>query len=31
LLPEPTNRIKLSLRAHKIYKTGIVSLEYAIT
>jgi dihydrofolate reductase len=31
LLPKPTNRIKLSLRAHKIYKTGIVSLEYAIT
>jgi dihydrofolate reductase len=31
LLPNPANRINLSLTAHKIYKTGIVSLEYAIT
>jgi dihydrofolate reductase len=31
LSPNPANRIKLSLTAHKIYKTGIVSLEYAIT
>jgi dihydrofolate reductase len=30
LLPNPANRIKLSLRAQKIYKTGVVSLEYAI-
>jgi len=31
LLPNPANRIKLSLTAHKVYKTGVVSLEYAIT
>jgi dihydrofolate reductase len=31
LLPSPANRIKLSLTAHKVHKTGIVSLEYAIT
>ena len=31
LLPNPANRIKLSLTAHKVYKTGIVALEYAIT
>lgn len=30
LLPTPTNRIKLALTAHRMYKTGIVSLEYAI-
>jgi dihydrofolate reductase len=30
LLPSPTNRIKLRLNAQKVYKTGIVSLEYAI-
>jgi dihydrofolate reductase len=30
LLPSPTNRIKLRLNAQKLYKTGIVSLEYAI-
>lgn len=30
LLPPPMNRIKLTLNAHKAYKTGIVSLEYAI-
>jgi dihydrofolate reductase len=30
LLPNPANRIKLSLTDHKIYKTGIVSLKYAI-
>ena len=31
LLPNPANQIKLSLTAHRVYKTGIVSLEYAIT
>ena len=31
LLPSPASRIKLTLTAHRIYKTGIVSLEYAIT
>jgi dihydrofolate reductase len=31
LLPGPTQRIKLSLRAQRTYKTGIVSLEYAVT
>jgi len=30
LLPSPAGRIKLALRHHKIYKTGIVSLEYAV-
>ncbi|MGD1073869.1 MAG: dihydrofolate reductase family protein [Bryobacteraceae bacterium] len=30
LLPSPANRIKLSLTAHRVYPTGIVSLEYAI-
>lgn len=31
LLPNPANRIKLSLTAHRVYRTGSVSLEYAIT
>jgi len=31
LLPNPANRINLSLTSHKVYKTGVVSLEYAIT
>lgn len=31
LLPSAANRIKLSLTAHRVYRTGIVSLEYAIT
>ena len=31
LLPSLGNRIKLSLTAHIVYKTGIVSLEYVIT
>ncbi|HTF42879.1 MAG TPA: dihydrofolate reductase family protein [Terriglobales bacterium] len=31
LLPSTAQRIKLSLTAHRIYRTGIVSLEYAIT
>jgi dihydrofolate reductase len=32
LLPNPAaNRIKLSLTSHKVYKTGVMSLEYAIT
>jgi len=30
LLPSPAKVTKLSLTRHKIYKTGIVSLEYAI-
>ena len=30
LLPDTANRIKLSLTNHKVYKTGIVSLEYLI-
>ena len=30
LLPTPSNRISLSLTSHKVYGTGIVSLEYAI-
>jgi dihydrofolate reductase len=31
LLPNAASRIKLSLTAHRVYRTGIVSLEYAIT
>ena len=30
LLPSPAKRIKLKLTGHKIYKTGIVSLEYSV-
>jgi dihydrofolate reductase len=30
LAPSPANRIELTLTAHKVYKTGIVSLEYAV-
>ena len=30
LLPSPAERIKLTLTAHKVYKTGGVSLEYTI-
>jgi dihydrofolate reductase len=31
LLPPPTKQTKLQLTGHKVYKTGIVSLEYAVT
>lgn len=30
LLPSPADRIKLKLTTHKVYRTGIVALEYAI-
>src|SRR5258706_334218 len=30
LLPPPPKRINLKLTGHKIYKTGIVSLEYSV-
>lgn len=30
LFPPPANQVKLALTGHKIYKTGIVSLEYAV-
>lgn len=30
LSPDPKSRIKLALTAHRVYQTGIVSLEYAI-
>ena len=30
LLPSPAERIKLTLAAHKVYKTGSVALEYAV-
>ncbi len=30
LLPAPAKRINMSLTSHKIYKSGIVALEYAI-
>ena len=30
LLPSPADQTKLKLTSHKIYKTGIVSLDYAI-
>jgi dihydrofolate reductase len=31
LLPPPAKQAKLKLTGHKVYKTGIVSLEYAVT
>jgi dihydrofolate reductase len=31
LLPPPAGRTKLRLTAHKVYKTGIVLLEYTVT
>ena len=31
LLPRVENRIKLSLTAHRVHRSGIVSLEYSIT
>jgi dihydrofolate reductase len=30
LLPSPAKQAKLKLTGHKVYKTGIVSLEYAL-
>ena len=30
LLPPPAKQTKLKLTGHKIYKTGIVSLQYAV-
>jgi dihydrofolate reductase len=30
LLPPPAGRAKLNLTGHKVYKTGIVALEYAV-
>jgi dihydrofolate reductase len=30
LLPSPAKQTKLKLTGHKVYKTGIVSLEYAV-
>jgi dihydrofolate reductase len=30
LLPSPARQTKLELTGHKVYKTGIVSLEYAV-
>jgi dihydrofolate reductase len=30
LLPPPARRAKLKLTGHKVYKTGIVALEYAV-
>jgi dihydrofolate reductase len=30
LIPEPANRATLKLTGHKVYKTGIVLLEYAV-
>jgi dihydrofolate reductase len=31
LLPEPANRKKLRLTTHRVYETGIVRLEYAVS
>ena len=31
LLPPPSKKAQLKLTGHKVYKTGIVSLEYAVT
>jgi dihydrofolate reductase len=30
LLPSPAKRVRLKLTSHKVYKTGIVGLEYAV-
>lgn len=30
LLPAPAKQAKLKLTGHKVYKTGIVSLEYSV-
>lgn len=30
LVPAPVKQTKLKLTAHKVYKTGIVSLEYSV-
>ncbi len=30
LLPPPAKQTKLKLTGHKVYKTGIVSLEYSV-
>jgi dihydrofolate reductase len=30
-LPPPAKQVKLKLTGHKVYKTGIVGLEYAVT
>ena len=30
LFPPPAKQVKLKLTGHKVYKTGIVSLEYAM-
>ena len=30
LLPSPAKEAKLKLTGHKVYKTGIVSLQYAV-
>ena len=30
LLPPPAKQVKLKLTGHKVYKTGIVSMEYAV-
>ena len=30
LLPPPARQTKLKLTGHKVYKTGIVSLEYSV-
>lgn len=30
LLPSPAKTMKLTLKSHRVYKTGIVSLEYAV-
>lgn len=30
LLPHPAKQVKLKLTSHKVYKTGIVALEYAV-
>lgn len=30
LLPSPSGRVKLELTGHRIYKTGIVSLQYVV-
>jgi len=30
-VPPPARQVKLRLTGHKVYKTGIVAMEYAVT
>ncbi|HEY2933749.1 MAG TPA: dihydrofolate reductase family protein [Acidobacteriota bacterium] len=30
MLPDPARQAKLSLKSHKVHKTGVVALEYVV-